>query len=72
MGTGYGLVVLLLSAAAVSAADIPKATTSGSKRECQWVSDCQTCTRPADGGLICSNIGIACQPKKFRCEPLVR
>lgn len=34
----------------------------------RWTDDCVTCTRSADGAApLCSNIGIACQPKAIRC-----
>jgi hypothetical protein len=72
MGICLPAVVLAVSVAAASAADIPKGKTSDPQQACRWVSDCQACTRSSDGKLICSNIGIACQPKKSRCEPLVR
>jgi hypothetical protein len=42
----------------------------GPKQACVWVSECQACTRTSAGKLVCSNIGIACQPKTSRCEPL--
>lgn len=34
----------------------------------RWTDDCVTCIRSADGAApLCSNIGIACQPKAIRC-----
>ncbi len=37
-------------------------------RTCQqWVDGCRACNRGGDGGPVCSNIGIACQPKAIEC-----
>jgi hypothetical protein len=35
----------------------------------RWTDECITCTREADNAAapVCSNIGIACQPKAIRC-----
>jgi hypothetical protein len=34
----------------------------------QWTDECVNCTRDtADGAPVCSNIGMACQPKSIRC-----
>jgi hypothetical protein len=34
----------------------------------RWTDECVNCTRGTDGGTpICSNIGVACQPKAIRC-----
>jgi len=34
----------------------------------RWTDECVTCTRDADGEApVCSNIGVACQPKAIRC-----
>lgn len=34
----------------------------------RWTDECVNCTRGTDGGTpICSNIGLACQPKAIRC-----
>jgi hypothetical protein len=34
----------------------------------RWTDECVNCTRGTDGGSpVCSNIGIACQPKAIRC-----
>ena len=34
----------------------------------RWTDDCVNCTRGAEGETpVCSNIGIACQPKAIRC-----
>jgi hypothetical protein len=35
----------------------------------RWTDECVTCTREADSNTapVCSNIGIACQPKTIRC-----
>ena len=32
-----------------------------------WTDRCRTCTRGSNGALLCSNIGIACQPEKVEC-----
>jgi hypothetical protein len=32
-----------------------------------WNDGCVTCQRDAAAGAICSNIGIACQPKEIAC-----
>ena len=34
----------------------------------QWTDECVSCSRGAEGEApVCSNIGIACQPKAIRC-----
>ena len=33
----------------------------------RWTDECRTCGRAADRAPACSNIGVACQPKKVRC-----
>ena len=34
----------------------------------RWPDDCISCTRGAKGeSPVCSNIGVACQPKAIRC-----
>lgn len=35
----------------------------------RWTDECVTCMREADTAAapVCSNIGIACQPKAIRC-----
>ncbi len=34
----------------------------------RWSDECTSCTRGAEGEApICSNIGVACQPKAIRC-----
>ena len=34
----------------------------------RWTDDCVNCTRGAAGDApVCSNIGIACQPRAIRC-----
>jgi hypothetical protein len=39
-----------------------------SDKACQeWTDSCRTCTRPPSGDAVCSNIGIACQPKPILC-----
>jgi hypothetical protein len=38
------------------------------EKTCQeWTDGCRICTRPDSGDAICSNIGIACQPKSISC-----
>ena len=33
----------------------------------QWMDGCRACGRGGDGAPVCSNIGIACQPKAVQC-----
>lgn len=33
----------------------------------QWIDGCRACGRGNDGAPVCSNIGIACQPKAVQC-----
>jgi hypothetical protein len=33
----------------------------------QWEDGCRACSRGTDGAPLCSNIGIACQPKNVHC-----
>lgn len=33
----------------------------------QWLDGCRACSRGSDGAPVCSNIGIACQPKAVQC-----
>ncbi len=34
----------------------------------RWTDECVNCSRGADGEApVCTNIGIACQPKAIRC-----
>jgi hypothetical protein len=34
----------------------------------RWTDDCVNCSRDAEGEApVCSNVGIACQPKAIRC-----
>jgi hypothetical protein len=39
----------------------------GDKTCQEWTDSCRTCTRPESGGPVCSNVGIACQPKPILC-----
>lgn len=32
-----------------------------------WTDRCVTCEREAAGRVVCSNIGIACQPQRVEC-----
>jgi hypothetical protein len=60
--------LLTAGAGFVAAADLSAPTQPApAKKACRWVSDCQVCARGPDGRLVCSNIGIACQPKRQRC-----
>jgi hypothetical protein len=34
----------------------------------EWTDGCRTCTRPESGDPVCSNPGIACQPKAISCS----
>jgi hypothetical protein len=37
----------------------------------RWTDECVNCSRGAEGEApVCSNIGIACQPKAIRCLSL--
>jgi hypothetical protein len=55
--------------------DIPRRAPSGTismqkgPPNCaRWTDECVNCTRGAEGEApVCSNIGIACQPKAIRC-----
>ena len=58
---------LLFIATPALAADHPIVVKPRPKAACVWVTDCQACTRGADGKLACSNPGIACQPKMRKC-----
>jgi hypothetical protein len=33
----------------------------------RWTDQCVNCSRDAEGGPVCSNIGFACQPRAIRC-----
>jgi hypothetical protein len=33
----------------------------------RWTDKCRNCSRSVSGDLICSNIGIACEPAKVEC-----
>ncbi|HVT55525.1 MAG TPA: hypothetical protein VHD34_05705 [Xanthobacteraceae bacterium] len=69
------LVAALLAAPLAHAAEIlngPKASPviarpSGISPVClEWTDDCRVCSA-RDKTLACSNIGIACLPKQWRC-----
>ena len=37
-------------------------------KACQeWTDGCRACTRPENAEPMCSNIGLACQPKAISC-----
>jgi len=41
---------------------------TGANASCTaWTDGCRTCGKGSDGGVACSNIGIACQPSEPRC-----
>ena len=33
----------------------------------EWTDDCRICSLSDKGEAACSNVGIACLPKKWRC-----
>ena len=33
----------------------------------EWTDDCRICSLGGKGEAACSNVGIACLPKKWRC-----
>jgi hypothetical protein len=41
------------------------ATTTG--RASVWTDKCRTCNRKISADIVCSNIGIACQPAEVEC-----
>jgi hypothetical protein len=66
----------LLAAAPAQAAEIlnfpkPKASRvqpAGISASCrEWTDDCRICSLSDKGEAACSNVGIACLPKKWRC-----
>ena len=75
------VIVLAIAAFALGAsAQTPAPSTAPSAEEaslhaygdanktCQeWTDGCRTCTRPQSADAVCSNIGIACQPKAISC-----
>jgi hypothetical protein len=72
------LCLLAVAAATVArAADIPNfpkarpapaAQGTGLPANClEWTDGCRVCTRQADGGTACSNVGIACVLRPVRC-----
>lgn len=51
-----------------SADDISVQGYGEKNKTCQeWTDGCRTCSRPESGEAVCSNIGIACQPKAITC-----
>jgi hypothetical protein len=72
-----GLVYAALSVGAVAFAQpsapapAPAPTFQGfgdSDKTCvAWTDECRLCLREADNTVVCSNIGIACQPAETRC-----
>ena len=84
----FGFAVALLALAAFANAraaeiEIPPARTpqnvsmqKGPPNCSRWTDACVNCTRGAgEEAPVCSNIGIACQPKAIRClspEPSAR
>jgi hypothetical protein len=75
----FGLVAAALSvgtaASAQQAAPAPAPATAptvqglgdADKTCVAWTDSCRTCVREADNAVVCSNIGIACQPAEIRC-----
>ena len=67
----------ILASAAADAAEIeipPRRTTSdftvqqGPANCSRWTDECVNCARGAGGEPpVCSNVGIACQPRAIRC-----
>ena len=50
-----------------SAEDISIQAYGDKNKTCQeWTDGCRTCQR-SDASAVCSNIGIACQPKAITC-----
>jgi hypothetical protein len=33
----------------------------------EWTDNCRVCALDGKGAAACSNVGIACQPEKWRC-----
>ena len=69
-----GIVFLLAPPAARAAEILPSAVPPSvqaygdrNKSCAAWTDDCVTCSRKDEAELVCSNIGIACQPKDVRC-----
>ena len=55
------------SGSAPAPATAPTAQGFGDKTCMAWTDQCRTCRREADDMVICSNIGIACQPGEIIC-----
>jgi hypothetical protein len=78
----FGLMVALLTISAVACTAVLSAEIELPSRQApenvslqkgppnctQWTDDCVNCTRSTEGEApLCSNVGIACQPKAIRC-----
>ena len=78
----FGLMIALLTIAAVAGSaalsaeiELPsrrapeKVSMQKGPPNCsRWTDDCVNCTRSTDAEApVCSNIGVACQPKAIRC-----
>jgi hypothetical protein len=78
----FGLMVALLIASAIAGSaavaaelDIPPrpapanvSMQQGPPNCSRWTDDCVNCARSSEGEApLCSNIGVACQPKAIRC-----
>lgn len=50
---------------AATAATDPMTPPTATCRE--WSDGCRSCQRAPDGGVSCSNVGIACVPKQATC-----
>lgn len=46
----------------------PQVQPAGVPATCrEWTDDCRICSLSDKGEAACSNVGIACLPKKWRC-----
>jgi hypothetical protein len=56
------------SASSAQPASTERAVQADQPNCAQWTDECVNCTRgTADAVPVCSNIGMACQPKSIRC-----
>jgi len=78
MRTAAGIVLAVAAFALGASAQTPPPTPAQEEaslhgfgdadKTCQeWTDGCRTCMRPESGEAVCSNIGIACQPKAINC-----
>lgn len=74
-GFAVALLVLWATNARAAEIEIPPVRTpqnvsmqKGPPNCSRWTDECVNCTRGAgDEAPVCSNIGVACQPKSIRC-----